>query len=370
MEKRSPEKTHFENTSQMANDTLKDAGQAFNSALKEAGHTVNEAKKKAVEIVSGAGELTADVASKAIKNFEASKEKIIKELDVNKDGNVDIQDVIIIAMRIPGVRVNREAFLRRELLRHCPQEQIEEAIKTNPINANISLSEIDKLANQVIAFETVQVSGISTALGFPGGTAMLASIPTDIAQYYGYTLRAVQKLLYLYGFPEISSDEEELSFDSEMMNVLILCLGVMHGAAGAKTAIQALANALAKGIKRQLMHKALTKGTIYPIVKSVYKVVTSKVLTKKVFSEFFGKVVPIAGAAVSGAITCAGFITCCNILKKSLRTTNLCQPNKNDKDDDVNKVEDSILEDTEIDKTILEKVEQKNDSTISELTEN
>lgn len=32
-------------------------------------------------------------------------------------------------------------------------------------------------------------------------------LPADIAQYYVYTLRAAQKLMYLYGFPEIDSYE-------------------------------------------------------------------------------------------------------------------------------------------------------------------
>ncbi len=40
---------------------------------------------------------------------------------------------------------------------------------------------------------------------------MVATIPADIIQYYSYTLRTTQKLLYLYGFPEIGSDEEEES---------------------------------------------------------------------------------------------------------------------------------------------------------------
>lgn len=32
----------------------------------------------------------------------------------------------------------------------------------------------------------------------PGGFAMVATLPADIVQYYGYLLRATQKLLYLY----------------------------------------------------------------------------------------------------------------------------------------------------------------------------
>ena len=49
---------------------------------------------------------------------------------------------------------------------------------------------------------------ISVALGAPDGWVMVATIPADIIQYYSYTLRTTQKLLYLYGFPEIGSDEE------------------------------------------------------------------------------------------------------------------------------------------------------------------
>lgn len=74
------------------------------------------------------------------------------------------------------------------------------AIAYTPAHAGISVEEIDKIADEVIKFERNCVSGISTALGAPGGWAMAATIPADIVQYYGYTLRAMQKLLYLYGF--------------------------------------------------------------------------------------------------------------------------------------------------------------------------
>ena len=74
----------------------------------------------------------------------------------------------------------------------------------NPAHAGITVKEIDNIADQVIQYERNCVSGISLALGAPGGAAMFATLPTDIAQYYGYMLRAIQKLLYLYGFPEIN----------------------------------------------------------------------------------------------------------------------------------------------------------------------
>ena len=99
-------------------------------------------------------------------------------------------------------------------------------------------------------------------------------------------LRAAQKLMYLYGFPEIDVEEKGQVFDTETMNVLIICLGVMYGAAGANTALKTMAKALAVGVEKQLLKRALTKGTIYPIVKSVAKWFSVK-MTKEIFAGFF-----------------------------------------------------------------------------------
>lgn len=169
----------------------------------------------------------------------------------------------------------------------------------NPAYAKISPEEIDKIADEVIKFERNCVSGISTALGVPGGVAMVATIPADIAQYYGYMLRTVQKLMYLYGFPEIDTSEKGHSFDSETMNILIICLGVMYGVNGANNALKAMARALANGVEKQLLNKALTKGAVYPIVKSVAKWFGVK-MTKQVFAGFFKKAIPVAGGVIGG----------------------------------------------------------------------
>ena len=165
-------------------------------------------------------------------------------------------------LKTPGVRINRREFLHKELFKKYPEDMIEKAIEHNPAYAGISVDEIDQIADEVIKFERNCVSGISAALGMPGGAAMVATIPADIAQYYGYMLRATQKLLYLYGFPEIDTEEKGQKFDSETMNILIICLGVMYGAAGANNAIKAMAKALATGVEKKLINAALTKGTI------------------------------------------------------------------------------------------------------------
>ena len=262
------------------------------------------------------------------------KTVIIDTVDQNGNGEIDIEDIIIIGLRTPGIKINRSDFLQKEFFKKYPQEIIDDAIENNPAHANISVEEIDKIADEVIQYERNCVSGISAALGLPGGVAMAATIPADIAQYYGYMLRATQKLLYLYGFPEIDTTEKDHKFDSETMNILIICLGVMYGAAGANNALKAMSHALAIGVEKKLLNTALTKGTIYPIVKNVSKWFGVK-MTKQVFAGFFKKAIPVVGGVIGGGITYLSFKPCCEKLKNSLQDTLLSNPNHHVSDDEI-----------------------------------
>lgn len=259
------------------------------------------------------------------KGLQKAKTAIINAIDENGNGEIDIEDIIIKGLKTPGIRINRAEFLQKQLFKLYPQEVIDAAIAESPMKANIPVKEIDKIADEVIKFERNCVSGISAALGVPGGWAMVATIPADIAQYYGYLLRATQKLLYLYGFPQIDTEEQGNKFDDGTMNTLIICFGVMYGTAGANNALKAMAKALGVGVEKQLLKKALTKGTIYPIVKSVAKWFGVK-MTKEVFAGFFKKAIPIVGGILGGGITYLSFKPCCDKLKKSLQDTILSNP--------------------------------------------
>lgn len=234
---------------------------------------------------SNVKEKAIDAGNKIKDITTSSTKKVYDVMDVNNDGNVDIEDIIILGLKTDGIKINREDFLRKEFTKNYPEDIIEKAIELTPAKAGISLNEINEIANHVIQFERNCVSGISTALGMPGGIGVVATIPADIIQYYGYMLRTMQKLMYLYGFPQINVEEANNTFDSETINVMTLCLGVMYGVAGANNAIKAMAKALGTGVQKQLMKKALTKGTIYPIVKSVSKWFGVK-MTKEVFQDF------------------------------------------------------------------------------------
>ncbi len=318
--------------------TATEAGKAVYQKAKEVDYA--ELAKKTTDKASAVVQSTKNVATNASKKGE---ELILEYFDSNGDGKVDIEDIIIVSLKMPGVRINRDDFLQKELFKKYDQDTIDQAIATYPMKAGIKEEDIDKIADEVINYERNCVSGISAVLGTAGGLAMAATLPADIAQYYGYMLRAAQKLLYLYGFPQIVATKDGNYFDSETINILTLCLGVMYGAAGANNALKAIAKALASGVEKKLVNAALTKGTIYPIVKSVASWFGKK-MTKQVFAGFFKNVIPVVGAAVGGGITYLSFKPCCVKLQNSLKNTRLSNPNYDETKED----DDSIIIDAEI----------------------
>ena len=289
--------------------------------------------QKTMEAFQKVGDEVGKLGEKAKDTLIASKEKVAEALDVNNDGKIDVQDIIIIALKTPGVNINRADFLEKQFMKNYPQEVIQDAIKFNPAHAGITVEEIDKIADQVIQYERNCVSGISLALGMPGGVAMAATLPTDIAQFYGYMLRAIQKLLYLYGFPEINV-ENGINIDNETMNIIILCLGVMYGVKGATASLKMLSAALGKGVEKKLLTKALTKGTFYTMVKKIAKWFSVN-MTKQIFAGFFKKAIPVVGGVIGGGITYLSFKPCCDNLKKSLQDTLLSNPDTKEKFDDL-----------------------------------
>lgn len=297
----------------------------IDSTTKFAKKTIDSTAELTKKTINNTTEFTKKATIEAKDKIIEVKDEAIKMIDENGNGSIDIEDIIIMGLRVKGIRINRSEFLRAELYKNYDEKVIEDAIKHNPMHAGIKKEEIDKIADEVIKYERNCVSGISTLLGMPGGLAMAATIPTDIVQYYGYMLRATQKLMYLYGFPEINVDEKNNKFDSETINILTICLGVMYGVAGANNALKVLAKSLGTGVEKQLMNKALTKGTIYPIVRNVSKWFGKK-MTKEVFAGFFKKAIPVMGGLVGGGITYVSFKPCCDRLKLSLQDTMLSNP--------------------------------------------
>lgn len=215
--------------------------------------------------------------------------------------NVSLENVVATAIQVPGVKVNRELFLREQFQKES-KELIESIVENGPVNAQVSQDTLRKMAKKIINERTIVSTGASFVAGLPGGLAMAATIPADMLQFYGVALRMGQELAYLYGEADLWNGE--FLDNDKVTNQLILYCGVMLGASGAAQAVRVMSSALAKQILKKLPQKALTKSFYYPVVKGICKFFGVS-MTKNLFAKGVSKAVPILGGVVSGGITFA-----------------------------------------------------------------
>ena len=255
-----------------------------------------------------------DIGKKFVDGGKAAVEKV---------QNIDIVELLQKAAKLPGVAINREEFLKKELDNYCTDEVISLAIKKNPAFADISRETINKIADEVIKSETTKVTSVSAAAGLPGGFAMAATMPADLVQYFGFLLRVMQKLAYLYGFERFDLSEEEIS--PETNSDFIIFLGVMFGVKGANAAVKKVGIVLAHKISKSVTTKAIEKGVLYPVVRKIAQQIGLK-LAKQTLTKGLAKTVPILGAGVNGFLTYSSFKPCALRLQKSFKELPLSNP--------------------------------------------
>lgn len=203
------------------------------------------------------------------------------------------------AVQMPGMKVDREAFLRKQFKSES-HEMITAIVEKGPIEANFSRDKLRIKARRIFLDRTLTSAGLSFAAGLPGGFAAGITIPADTLQFFTMALRAAQEVAYLYGEDDFWNGE--ISDDEQVTGQLILYCGVMFGASGASSAVRVVSSQLAKAALKQLPQRALTKGVIYPMVKSVAKLLTVQ-MTKGIFAKGVSKAIPVVGGIVSGSIT-------------------------------------------------------------------
>jgi hypothetical protein len=237
------------------------------------------------------------------------------------------------AAKMPGVRIDRAAYLRAALKRHCSDEQIERAIADSPSAAGVSSEVIRAVANDSINFETAKVTTISAAAGIPGGFAAIGTIPADMIQYFGHILRIAQKLAYIYSWPDLFADDGD-DLDDATEGILTLFVGVMFGVQMAQAGVTKLSTMIAGQVVKRLPQQALTKGAIYPVVKKVATYLGVR-MTKQLFAGGVAKIVPVLGSVLSGGLTFATFLPMCKRLQKHLAGLELTKPGHPVREEDI-----------------------------------
>lgn len=243
-----------------------------------------------------------DSAGKLIQNVGDSVGAVMKNgISIPE---IRPQDILVSAMKLNGIRICRDEYLRKEFGPFCSEEVIAKAIEETPTAAGIPDDTLHKIAVQCIDWETNKTTALSFAAGLPGGFGLAAAIPADLAQYYGNLLRVMQKLAYLYGFSEFELSQDQIR--DETMNQLLVMLGVMMGVQEANAAIKTVARTASNRAAKVIARKALTKNACYRIIQKAAKAVGIR-MTKETFAKSVSKTIPVVGGVVSGGLTYATF---------------------------------------------------------------
>lgn len=250
-----------------------------------------------------------------IKQEENQLMKQDNTIKNNKEiaSDIMLEEIISKAIQIPGVKVDRNKFLAEGFSSEI--NSLENIINNGPIAAGVSREEINNIANKLIIKRTSQSSMASFAAGIPGGLAMAATIPADILQFFGMSLRLAQELSYLYGADDLWENGQV--DDEKIKNQLILYCGVMFGVSSAVSGVRVLSAQMAKTALKKIPQKALTKTFWYPIIRKTCSFV-GYTLTKKTFASGVSKAIPVIGGVISGTINFASMMPMAKRLNETL----------------------------------------------------
>lgn len=220
------------------------------------------------------------------------------------------------ALTMPRVKVDREKFLISAFCAYGDSGSLRDKRPSEVFSNDI----IQRVAKGIVNNHSTKVTAISAAAGIPGGLAMLGTVPADLAQYYWHFLVMAQKLAYVYGWPDLRDENNNLG--DEAQAILTIFVGVGFGADGAAAASREIAKKAAQHWAKKLPQMALTKTFWYPIVKKVAAWLGYKI-TKDSVGKAAGKAIPLIGAVISGTLTYATFRPMAQKLKKELSETAL-----------------------------------------------
>lgn len=217
-----------------ADEFVQNADQFLDGVVKKTGQLADKAKDLTAEDVKNAGK----AAVEKVKNFDPN------------DFNLDVPATIPKVLAVQSNVIDRDEFLKEAIGDYISEDMARIAIEEDTKAAGIRRKLVDTIASQIISSEVNKASGVSVAAG-----STWATLPADVVQYFGFVLRIVQKLAYLYGSKAFDLTIEDGKLVSEeSANELTRLIGVMFDATEAE-----------KDIGTKMGKLTLAKGVVAPV---------------------------------------------------------------------------------------------------------
>lgn len=143
------------------------------------------------------------------------------------------------ALRIPGVRVDRERFLLKQAAGLLPDDATRRRVLDQGLPAVLTEPELRALGLRRVFQLTAWSSSAAVAAALPGGpVAMTAGAGADVVQQLAFGLRLSQELAYLYGHRLSAEDHEGAPLDEAETEQLLLLFGTLLEVEGAAAAVR------------------------------------------------------------------------------------------------------------------------------------
>ena len=214
-------------------------------------------------------------------------------------------EVIAQAIRLPGTSVNRADFLTEVLRGKFAPVIVHAACQTTPAKAGLTDRQIEKIAKKSLGKDGRRTTALSFAAGIPGGVAGAVTIPADLVQFYGYLVRSIQKLTYLYGWRDLVHVDASQT-DVATASALVILLGVMAGVERANDTLARLGRLRASGADDTRLRTALAARAMQEEVNAISAELTKR-MARRLGGQVAGKAIPVVGGIVSGIVTGSGF---------------------------------------------------------------
>lgn len=194
---------------------------------------------------------------------------------MKRENNIALFDTMLSeALALPDVKVERDVFLRKVLVRYalikyCTSEDIERAIEHTPIQV-LSHEQLDEIVSAIIKRNALSlkstVSGRnSQPLGilFGGGREDSIDMVSRISVY----LKTAQHIAYLNGYPDLRNQAGGL--DDYAIAILIPMVGVLFDAPMAIEAVHGITKRAVEDIAQQTIRTPSSRIYSYGSVKEI-----------------------------------------------------------------------------------------------------
>ena len=262
-------------------------------------------------------DLFSQVADATKTALDGASDAYLETLQEFQQKLPSFDEVIAQAIRLPGTSVNRADFLTEVLRGKFAPVIVHAACQTTPAKAGLTDRQIEKIAKKSLGKDGRRTTALSFAAGIPGGVAGAVTIPADLVQFYGYLIRAIQKLTYLYGWRDLAHIEAGVP-DRAASGALVVMLGVMAGNEQANAVLARLARLRAAGASDQTLRTVFTEQALADDLRRISDDLTMR-MAKRLGGQVAGKAIPIVGGIVSGVITGSGFDEMAKQLLKQLK---------------------------------------------------